>query len=51
VLNGKLRVMTGDYTASQVMFASLGALGLLFAIGLLRADRRAGHVLERPHAG
>jgi len=51
VLNGKLRVMTGDYTASQVMFASLGALGLFFALGLLRADRRAGGVLERPHAG
>ena len=51
VLNGKLRVMTGDYTASQVMFACLGALGLFFALGLLRADRRAGHVLERPHAG
>ncbi len=51
LLNGKLRVVTGDYTASQVMFAGLGFLGLIFAVGLLRADRRAGHVLERPHAG
>ncbi len=49
VLNGKLRVMTGDYTASQVMFAVLGALGLLFAIGLLRADAKAGHILEKAH--
>lgn len=47
-LNGKLREITGTYTASQVMFASLGFLGLIFAILLLRADKKANHVLEKP---
>ncbi len=47
-LNGALRDRTHDYTASQVMFSSLGLAGLVFAILLWRADRRAGHVLERP---
>lgn len=45
--NGALRDATHDYTASQVMFASLGFVGLVFAILLLRADRRAGGRLER----
>jgi MFS family permease len=49
-LNGKLRELTSSYTASMVMFAGLGAAGLVFALLLLRADRRAGGVLERPHA-
>jgi hypothetical protein len=30
------------------MFAALGVCGLIFAALLLRADRKAGHVLERP---
>jgi MFS family permease len=46
-LNGRLRVATHDYTASMIMFASLGALGLAFAVLLKRADGRAGGVLER----
>ena len=44
--NGKLRDITGDYVASQVMFASLGIVGLVFALLLKRADRREGHVLD-----
>lgn len=47
-LNGKLRDMTGDYTASQIMFASLGLLGLMFAFLLKRADARNNNVLENP---
>ncbi len=46
-LNGRLRVATHDYTASMLMFAGLGAAGLVFALLLKRADRRAGGVLER----
>lgn len=46
-LNGSLRDATHGYTASQIMFASLGALGLVFALLLLRADHRAGGRLER----
>jgi cyanate permease len=46
-LNGLLRDATEDYTASMVMFAGLGALGLVFAILLLRADHREGGALER----
>ncbi len=46
--NGKLRVLTGSYTASQVMFASLGLVGLVFALLLLRADKKAGSTLEKP---
>ncbi len=47
-INGKLRTLTGDYTASEIMFASLGLIGLVFAILLLRADKREGSVLEKP---
>ncbi len=47
-LNGKLRDMTHSYTASQVMFASLGILGLVFAFLLKKADAREGNVLENP---
>ena len=46
-LNGALRDRTQGYTASQVMFAALGAAGLVFALLLLRADRREGGRLER----
>ena len=46
-LNGALRDATKGYTASQFMFAGLGVCGLLFALLLLRADRRSGGRLER----
>ncbi len=46
-LNGKLRDLTETYTSSMVMFAALGVLGLIFALLLLRADRREGGILER----
>jgi MFS family permease len=45
-LNGWLRDTTNNYTASMVMFSSLGLFGLLFAFALLRSDRRGGRVLE-----
>jgi MFS family permease len=44
--NGMLRDKTGDYVASQIMFASLGIVGFIFALLLKRADRREGHVLD-----
>jgi MFS family permease len=47
-LNGKLRELTGSYTASQVMFASLGLIGLIFALLLLKANKKEGNVLENP---
>lgn len=48
-LNGKLRVATDSYEASMVMFAALGVVGFVLAVLLLRSDRKAGMVLERPH--
>lgn len=48
LLNGLLRDRTGNYVASQVMFASLGLIGLVFALLLKRADRREGQGLEVP---
>jgi MFS-type transporter involved in bile tolerance (Atg22 family) len=48
LLNGVLRDKTGSYVASQVMFASLGVIGLVFAMLLKRADRREGQRLEIP---
>jgi MFS family permease len=48
--SGYLIDTTKDYAATQVMFATLGVAGLVFAFLLLRADRRAGGVLEAPHA-
>lgn len=47
-LNGKLRDVTHSYTASMIMFASLGLFGLVFAFLLKRADAKEGHVLENP---
>ncbi|GAB4375093.1 MAG: MFS transporter [Calditrichia bacterium] len=47
-INGILRDTFGTYTASQVMFASLGGLGLLFAVLLKRADAKNNNVLEKP---
>jgi MFS family permease len=49
-LNGQLRDATHGYTASQVMFGSLGAVGLVFSVFLWRADRREGGRLERGRA-
>ena len=46
-LNGLLRDMTKDYTASMVMFSMLGIVGLTFAILLKRADGREGNHLEK----
>jgi hypothetical protein len=45
--NGALRDATHGYAASQIMFAALGAVGLICAIALLRADHRTGGRLER----
>jgi MFS family permease len=47
-LNGRLRDLTEGYAASQVMFASLGAVGFVFALLLRRADARGTGALERP---
>lgn len=47
-LNGYLRDSTHSYTASMLMFASLGVLGLVFSILLLKADKANGSVLEKP---
>ena len=41
-VNGLLRDMTKSYTASLLMFAGLGVVGLVFALLLKRADRREG---------
>jgi MFS family permease len=46
LLNGVLRDWTQTYTSSQIMFASLGVLGLIFAILLKKADAREGGILE-----
>ncbi len=46
-LNGLLRDATRDYTASMVMFSTLGIFGLTFAILLKRADAREGDHLEK----
>ncbi len=47
LLNGLLRDVTKTYTASLLMFASLGVVGLVFAVLLKRADARQGAGLER----
>jgi len=49
LLNGLLRDITKSYTSSQIMFASLGLFGLIFAILLKKADAREGGILE--HSG
>ncbi len=46
-LNGKLRDLTHTYTASMLMFATLGVFGLIFAILLKRADHKLNDVLEK----
>ena len=45
-MSGRLVDKTHGYTASQVMFAGLGLAGLVFAVMLLRADKRNHSVLE-----
>lgn len=47
-LNGTLRDLTHSYTSSLLMFASLGFAGLIFALLLLREDKRQNNTLERP---
>ena len=47
LLNGKLRDVTGTYTATQIMFSCLGGAGLIFAFLLLRSDQRHGGKLEQ----
>ncbi len=46
-LIGLLRSLTKSYTASMLMFASLGFVGLIFALLLKRADAREGGGLEK----
>jgi len=50
LLNGLLRDATKSYTASSLMFAGLGFLGLLFAVLLKRADAKEGGGLESAKA-
>jgi MFS family permease len=52
LLNGFLRDRTHSYTASSLMFASLGLIGLIFSYLLKKADSREGGRLEaaRPKA-
>jgi MFS-type transporter involved in bile tolerance (Atg22 family) len=47
-VNGRLRDTTGEFGASQIMFACLGVAGFVFAVLLKRSDARAGGVLDRP---
>jgi MFS family permease len=47
LLNGLLSDITKSYTSSMMMFASLGFVGLIFALLLKRADAREGGILER----
>jgi MFS family permease len=47
LFNGLLRDLTKTYTASLLMFASLGVVGLIFAILLKEADAREGAGLEK----
>lgn len=51
ILNGFLRDITKTYTSSQIMFASLGFFGLVFAFLLKRSDKKAGGILERAGSG
>ena len=56
-LNGQLRDRTGGYTASQLVFAGLGLVGLVFAIimafsaGILGGDHDLGHHAEAGGTG
>lgn len=44
--NGKLREVTHNYQSSMLMFSCLGISGFVFALLLLRNDKRTGGVLE-----
>lgn len=46
LVNGFLRDKTHSYTASSIMFASLGMVGLVFALLLKKADSRENNILE-----
>lgn len=46
LLNGFLRDKTHSYTASSLMFASLGVVGLIFALLLKKADSKEEGILE-----
>jgi MFS family permease len=46
-LNGLLAHNTESYTSSQIMFATLGLAGLVFAVLLKRADAARAYVLEK----
>ena len=46
-LNGRLRVLTQEYTASMIMFACLGLIGFVLSMALKTADAKAGGVLEK----
>ncbi len=46
LVNGFLRDKTHSYTASSIMFAGLGLVGLIFALLLRRGDAREGYILE-----
>jgi uncharacterized oligopeptide transporter (OPT) family protein len=49
LLAGKLVDWSGDkYTNMQLMFASLGFIGIVFSVLLLRADRKQKLGLELP---
>lgn len=48
ILNGMLREATKGYSASMLMFSSLGALGFIFALLLWRADKKRARILEQP---
>lgn len=48
LFNGWLRDATQDYTASQLVFASLGVAGMVFAFLLMRQDAKSGRILELP---
>lgn len=48
LFNGLLRDWTHAYTASMIMFASLGIFGLIFSVLLKRADALSGSMLENP---
>jgi hypothetical protein len=48
-LAGKIVDLSGDdYTNMEVMFASLGFLGVLFSILLIRANKKHNQGLELP---
>jgi hypothetical protein len=47
LFNGKLRAAAKTYPSSQLMFAGLGVVGLVFAWLLLSADRNNEGTLER----